>query len=991
MGIFNFLNSVAKNIPGVRDAEKKVKKKVEEETKKASAPIFNFLANTGKGIVDVANKTGRTVGNVANKDGKYLGGITQFIPGADQGIEEINRPNANVGDFVKAIGRTGYQSSEPGALEAFGGLTAASLTGKDVKLPGVQNQRPIQNQLGDAKTPLDKGLVLLSAGGLALGGAAGAKTLGKVAPIAGKAGAQAANDILTNPVLANERGYIGGTKATGFPEAQKAGAVGKGVDNKPRFEVDDSQAKFNLTKVRTPGATLGDVVDHPTLFVDYPQLANIKVKYDSDMAPKELGGFEPRTNTMTLNPSISKDKLENTILHETQHAIQGVENHASGGSIPDSVDFQSVVLPKNPQLNAVRDRLKQIQEMHFNDEYNAKPMAERAALNKEQLSLEDQINKTINKERYNQYASLAGEAEARNVGNRRNMTFEDRQAQPFNSTFDVKPQDQVVQYQNGQSSAIDAITPKREKPAELPRTPAIDKLTSALQEAKPNQKAIAKAQSQALGARSGAVDKILADNPGEKGFAMAKKAMQGPLLSEKPVLKQKLGQDDLNELFGQIQDHPTLRAFEKIRAYDALNKVFDGTTPQKNEIELLDNVFGSKFAKTVVDSNKTSGQKAREAITSVANVPRAIMSSFDFSAPFRQGLVLTVNHPVSAVKAGGHMFKSAFSSKVYNSWLDEVKSSPNYNRMKDSGLYLADAKGAAGTLADKEEAFMSNMAEKLPGIGHIVKSGERAYNGYLNKIRSDTFNSLADRYEATGQGSPENLKSLAKFINTATGRGNLGKLEKIAPELNTVFFAARNMASRLNMLDPRWYLKLEGPAQKEAIKSAGIVLATGLTTLSIAKAAGAEVNSDPRSTDFGKIKVGDQRYDIWGGFQQYARAATQLLSGEKNVQGDIQKADRLDTATKFVRSKLAPIPASVVDIAEGTNYVGEPVTVGGLAKKNFLPFGVQDATGAVENDGLAGAAGTLPSIFGIGTQNYSPSDSSRESGKKKKSRSKERY
>jgi hypothetical protein len=43
------------------------------------------------------------------------------------------------------------------------------------------------------------------------------------------------------------------------------------------------------------------------------------------------------------------------------------------------------------------------------------------------------------------------------------------------------------------------------------------------------------------------------------------------------------------------------------------------------------------------------------------------------------------------------------------------------------------------------------------------------------------------------------------------------------------------------------------------------------------------VEIDPRSTDFGKIKVGNIRWDIWGGFQQWVRVASQLATGERKT------------------------------------------------------------------------------------------------------------
>jgi len=55
----------------------------------------------------------------------------------------------------------------------------------------------------------------------------------------------------------------------------------KGADNKWRFEIDDSRAKVKINPIFEI-SSLGDVLDHPLLFRNYPQLKNIKVCYIED-------------------------------------------------------------------------------------------------------------------------------------------------------------------------------------------------------------------------------------------------------------------------------------------------------------------------------------------------------------------------------------------------------------------------------------------------------------------------------------------------------------------------------------------------------------------------------------------------------------------------------------------------------------------------------------------------------------------------------------
>src|SRR5690606_29468999 len=82
-------------------------------------------------------------------------------------------------------------------------------------------------------------------------------------------------------------------------------------------------------------------------------------------------------------------------------------------------------------------------------------------------------------------------------------------------------------------------------------------------------------------------------------------------------------------------------------------------------------------------------------------------------------------------------------------------------------------------LSGREEAFMSRQADKIPG----VKRSERAYTGFLNKLRADTFDSIVTKAKEAGidvEADPDGLKTLARFVNNATGRGDLGSLNSSA-------------------------------------------------------------------------------------------------------------------------------------------------------------------------------------------------------------------
>jgi hypothetical protein len=154
--------------------------------------------------------------------------------------------------------------------------------------------------------------------------------------------------------------------------------------------------------------------------------------------------------------------------------------------------------------------------------------------------------------------------------------------------------------------------------------------------------------------------------------------------------------------------------------------------------------------------------------------------------------------------------------------------------------------------------------------------------------------------------------------------------------------------------------------------------------LAMAKAGGAEVETDPRSSDFGKIKVGDTRYNYWGGFQPLASLAGRMYSGEikSTGTGKIKKKERIslgidNTIISFLRTKLAPVPSRAFDALIGENILGEPVEptaefAGKAAFESLVPLFIQDSIDAWR---FQGADAQLPisaglAFTGIGVQTW---------------------
>src|SRR3990167_1311013 len=518
-------------------------------------------------------------------------------------------------------------------------------------------------------------------------------------------------------------------------------------------------------------------------------------------------------------------------------------------------------------------------------------------------------------------------------------------------------------------------------PTEGEKVDPVAKLISALKEAKDvrgkQETLYEKARSQKFAKLKGAQ----ATAKGESGFYKELGALKGELPKvEFEAIRGKVGQADIDALFQQVRLSPKIGDWEKINAMTGLSKMLGaegGKVTTEGELSLLNAVFGEEFTKAVLEK-RTLFEKFKEAGLQIANIPRSIMSSIDLSAAGRQGGFL-----ISRQKQFGPAFKKQFgafvSEEAYQAIQDSIITHPDYQLARDSRLSLTDLDVLIG---NREEKFMSSWAEKIPLLGKGIRASGRAYIGFLNKLRFDTFVDLLNQAERVGLDSRKDrdlTKRIADFINNATGRGTLPKgLETSALALNALLFSPRLLFSRLNLLNPIYYVKQDNFTRKEALKSFFYFLGIGFTILTLSKLGGAEVVTDPRNSDFGKIKVRNTRFDIWGGFQPLVRSAAQIVTGkyissttgkEMTLGEGYKPMTRADIFQRFIEGKLAPIPYFIVTLMKQQDAQGKPVSIPKEIGERFVPMVLQDIYDLAKEDPSLIPAG-LVNIFGVGVQTY---------------------
>ena len=516
--------------------------------------------------------------------------------------------------------------------------------------------------------------------------------------------------------------------------------------------------------------------------------------------------------------------------------------------------------------------------------------------------------------------------------------------------------------------------PQSQSPVQARKVEDVVKsVVEAIRDAKPAREATEQMKHKELQKRAAVYASILQGGQGSKAFDKAKSALKGELPQadfELDLVKFEISEADIQTMFEKIR-LSNLRPFQKLNTAEALNKLLTGQIPTEGDINLLEKMFGKELADAIL--SKLSGwQKAGKVTQSVLNIPRTLQTIADLSATLRQGIVLAFGQPIQFGKSFVNELKAVFSENNYNN-LNDILDNMRYSQeATEHKLYQAHNVGTASSPSAYEEAFQARILEHVPIIKNIVRASERAYNMFLDTLRMETWAYWCRKWEGTGK-SWNDYDKLADFINHATGRGDLGKFENAASWLNAAFFSPRFIASRIQV--PLDLITTTPAVRKIIARNLVAFVGSGLLAIMLAKLGGAETEDDPRSADFGKIKIGNTRLDIWGSYLPYARFVTQVITGERKSTstGDVYDINRKDIAANFLRSKLAPVPGMLWDLAEGKTFIGDEINAknaGQLIFERLTPMFLQDVIESVEDSGGMGALYGVLSALGVGVQTY---------------------
>jgi len=420
----------------------------------------------------------------------------------------------------------------------------------------------------------------------------------------------------------------------------------------------------------------------------------------------------------------------------------------------------------------------------------------------------------------------------------------------------------------------------------------------------------------------------------------------------------------------QRADNAGLGFFQIGNAQQALDKLRTTGQLAEHEITLLSKIFPEEIGGALAELTPKEARLLGD-LWELLGIPRSVQAAFDVSFPLRQGIMIAPRHPQIWGRGSWAGVRSFFSEKfarIENVAMLKEQADGILPKTLDIVEF-----GAAGPFAARPEPFMSRFVRYIPGIKH----SEQAFAVTGNRMRRDLSLNYIKRWtKNVGRELTEaETDELGRVVNYLTGRGPVPR--QLAYVLTQVLYSPRFLTSKpaflVKMVDPRTPNHLRKMMAEELVAFVG----TGIGILSLLKLSGAaDVEINPLSSDFGKIKVGKMRFDIWGGGQQLVRYTAQLITGQRKTlgTGELMDAERKWIAARFMMSKLSPQAGIPLDIWRGESYMGEEIEPEPGAIKTQIwnrmgPLAIQDIVEAVREEGLKGLA-ALPALGGVGVLTF---------------------
>ena len=382
-------------------------------------------------------------------------------------------------------------------------------------------------------------------------------------------------------------------------------------------------------------------------------------------------------------------------------------------------------------------------------------------------------------------------------------------------------------------------------------------------------------------------------------------------------------------------------------------------------------------------------------VLDMGNFMRANMASFDFSW-WRQQAPLIAGNLGAFMTGNVKSWNAIWSQKAADASWEAITRDPLYQLYDEAGYDflrpLTLPKGTARWKGVEEFGFLQSdrpiprFTEKIPWVRvsqRLFVTGANEMNWKIFKQYYEAMLKVNERI-ATGQvklkageafSVTNEMKDFARLLSDFTGRAVVGEaLGKLTPAANSLFFSLRLNMGRI--LTPRHLISSNPRIRKAAWKNLLLFIGSIGGFIAAGEQLGLwDVEWDPRSANFAKIRIGNIRVEPWGGFQQFVVFFSRVIkrSGLVSSTGMEYQVDPLQAFFKFTQSKFSPLATTFKEFVTGKDFLGDKVDWAdpGQYIEKVTPFAARDMWEAFVEQGPSGALIGLPAIVGANVQTYS--------------------
>ncbi|MFA5163804.1 MAG: hypothetical protein WC441_04805 [Patescibacteria group bacterium] len=453
--------------------------------------------------------------------------------------------------------------------------------------------------------------------------------------------------------------------------------------------------------------------------------------------------------------------------------------------------------------------------------------------------------------------------------------------------------------------------------------------------------------------------------------------------------------------------------FDRSEIVDALDRLRNGKIPTNREFEQIEKVIGREVTEKIA-SNIISQRPFNP-----WDIPKLIIQVF--KSPFaldvqtaRQASSFMAREPVAYAKGVGVATKAYGSEQFFNDSMNKLKSNPNHEIAVKSGVNFLSRSpysknraewfqfGLGETLAKvgtKRGRVLNTISKPIRGYGKLMMASERSMVAGTDSILQGIWDKQAEKWSHAKNLSPATLeKHQANYADTLNAFMKL--LRAKSPQGKEIQRLANYILFSPSMTFSRPYRIKALLANKGSRGYAAQLIATEVGKIHLisllSQMAGnywrskypdkePPIDGDINifSSDWGKTKSQNTRYDIGGGDAQFYRTVARLAAGTylkskeaingktQTKIGEYRVPAMSETLTSYGKGRETAAIGFARQLFSGKDFQGNKINKLEVIARGITPQIAQSIYDAMASDGLVqGLAAGAASAYSANVSTY---------------------